>query len=80
MDEWNIKFLLRIKVEGPKLKGFAEKMCANTDTLWWDSKNNVLTTTIKQNKNQKDSLTFILVNSWVGNKSSVDNDSDDWFG
>ena len=40
-------------------------------------KNNVLTTTIKQNKNQKNSLTFILVNSWVGNKSSMDNDSDD---
>ena len=38
LDEWNIKFLLRIKVEGPKLKGFAKKMCANTDTLWWDSK------------------------------------------
>ena len=33
MNERNIEFLLHIKVEGPELKEFAEKMCANADTL-----------------------------------------------
>ena len=38
LNERNIEFLLHIKVEDPELKEFVEKMCANADTLWWDSK------------------------------------------
>ena len=34
LNERNIEFLLRIKVEGPDLKEFAKKMCANAVTLW----------------------------------------------
>ena len=38
LNERNIEFLLHIKVEGPDLKEFAEKMYANAEILWWDSK------------------------------------------
>ena len=38
LNERNIESLLRIKVEGPDLKEFAEKMFANAVTLWWESK------------------------------------------
>ena len=36
LNERNIESLLRIKVEGPDLKEFAKKMCANAVTLWWE--------------------------------------------
>ena len=36
LNKRNIESLLRIKVEGPDLKEFAKKMCANAVTLWWE--------------------------------------------
>ena len=52
LNERNIESVLRIKVEGPDLKEFVEKMCANTVTLWWESKEQH--TTQGEHKNYKD--------------------------
>ena len=38
LNESNLESLLRIKVEGPSLKGFAEKFCSKAVHLWWDKK------------------------------------------
>ena len=37
-NESNLESLLHIKVEGPSLKGFAEKFCSKAVHLWWDKK------------------------------------------
>ena len=54
-NERNIEFLLHIIVEGLELKEFAEKMCANADTLLWDSKER--RTTQRKRKNCNDGKT-----------------------
>ena len=54
-NERNIEFLLHIIVEGLELKEFAEKMCANADTLLWDSKER--RTTQRKCKNCNDGKT-----------------------
>ena len=65
------EFLLHIKVEGPEPKEAAEKMCANADALWWDSKEHHTTQRKRKNytdrkkKNQNDSLTLLLINIWI---------------
>ena len=38
LNESNLELLLRIKVEGPSLKGFAETFCSKAVHLWWDKK------------------------------------------
>ena len=38
LNESNLESLLRIKVEGPSLKGFAETFCSKAVHLWWDKK------------------------------------------
>ena len=55
MNERNIESLLCIKIEGPDLKEFAEEMCANAVTLWWESKERC--TTQGKCKNYKDPKT-----------------------
>ena len=50
-NERNIEFLLHIRVGGLELKEFAEKMCANADTLLWDSKERRTTQRKRKNCN-----------------------------
>ena len=38
MNESNLESLLRIKVEGPSIKGFAEKFFSKAVHLWWGEK------------------------------------------
>ena len=83
VNERNIESLLHIKVEGSDLKEFAEKICANPVTLWWESKER--RTTRKKRKNYKDRktkqkrkiFTNTHIDEFLGNTSSMDNDSDD---
>ena len=83
LNERNIESLLHIKVEGPDLKEFAEKMCANTVTLWWESEERC--TTQGKHKNYKERktkpkrkrFTNIYIDEFLGNISSTDNSSDD---
>ena len=49
MNQRNIESLLGIQVEGSDLKKFAEKICANTVTLWWESKERGTTQGIRKN-------------------------------
>ena len=72
LNERNIECLQRIKVEGLDLKEFAEKCVLMQSYYGGIQKNNVLlneniktTITIKQNKSKRDSLTLILMNTWV---------------
>ena len=86
LDEGNIESLLRIKVEGPDLTEFAEKMCANAVTLWWESKER--RTTQGKRKNYKDRKTKLkrkrftntYIDECLGNISSMNNGSDDSHG
>ena len=55
LNERNIESLLRIKAEGPGLKEFAEKMCANAVRLQWESKERH--TIQRKRKNYKDHKT-----------------------
>ena len=52
LNERNIEFLLPIKVEGPDLKEFAEKMYANAE-IWWDSKERRTTQQKRKNYNDR---------------------------
>ena len=38
LNESNLESLLRIKVEGPSIKGFAEKFFSKAVHLWWGEK------------------------------------------
>ena len=78
-----LRFFYISKLNGPKLKEFAQKMCANADTLWWDSKE--CRTTQRKRKNYSNHKTKqkpkIFTNNYIDeflcNISSTDNASDD---
>ena len=72
LNERNIESLLRIKVEGPDLKEMQRKCVLTQSHCGGSEKNDVLlkenvkiAKTVKQNQSEKDSLTLILMNSWV---------------
>ena len=82
LNERNIEFVLRVKVEGPELKEFAEKICANADTLLWDSKEHTSQQKRKNYNNckvkqKRKRFTNTYIDEFLGNISSTDNDSDD---
>ena len=86
LNDRNIEFLLHIKVEGPELKDAAEKIHANTDTLWWNSKERHTSQQkhknyIHRNTKQKPRrFTNTYIDEFLSNISSMDNDSNDLYG
>ena len=61
----------KLRFEGPDLKEFAEKICTNIVTLWWDSKERPSTQGKRKNykdhktKQKRKRLTLLLMSSWV---------------
>ena len=82
LNERNNESLLWIKVEGPDLKEFVEKVCANAVTLWWESKRRTTQGKCKNYKDRKTKpkwkrSTNTYIDEFLGNISSTDNGSSD---